>query len=146
MSSKTKIVVLHMKEIIYTAIFLLLGIILLILLAIMFIPSKKNTAKQQYVPGIYTSSVQLNNTDFEIEVLVDSSHINAIRFTNLDESVETMYPLMQPTIEYISEQIYDSQSLENIKYSSESPYTSQVILKAIENALKKAEPSAPLMS
>ena len=137
MSSKTKIVVLHMKEIIYTAIFVLLGIILLILLAIMFIPSKESPAKQQYISGIYTSSVQLNNTDFEVEVLVDSSHINAIRFTNLDESVETMYPLMQPTIEYIAEQIYDSQSLDNIKYSSESPYTSQIILKAIENALEK---------
>ena len=126
-----------MKEIIYTAIFVLLGIILLILLAIMFLPNKENHSKQPYSPGIYTSSVKLNNTDFEIEVLVDSSHINAIRFTNLDESVETMYPLMQPTIEYIAEQIYDTQSLENIKHSSESPYTSQVILKAIENALEK---------
>ena len=141
MSSKTKIVVLHMKEIIYTATFVLLGIILIILLAIMFLPNKEKQTTQQYVPGIYTSSVQLNNTDFEVEVLVDSSHINAIRFTNLDESVETMYPLMQPTIEYIAEQIYDTQSLENIKYSSESPYTSQVILKAIENALKKGRQS-----
>ena len=137
MSSKTKIVVLHMKEIIYTAIFALLGIILIILLAIMFLPNKENHSNQQYIPGIYSSTVRLNNTDFEVEVLVDSSHINAIRFTNLDESVETMYPLMQPTIEYIAEQIYDSQSLENIKHSSESPYTSQVILKAIENALEK---------
>ena len=141
MSSKTKIVVLHMKEIIYTAIFVLLGIILIILLAIMFIPNKEKQTKQPYIPGIYTSSVQLNNTDFEVEVLVDSSHINAIRFTNLDESVETMYPLMQPTIEYIAEQIYDTQSLDNIKYSSESPYTSQIILKAIDNALKKGRQS-----
>ena len=138
MSSRTKIVVLHMKEIIYTAIFVLLGIILIILLAIMFFPNNKPQSKQQYIPGIYTSTVQLNNTDFEIEVSVDSSHINAIRFTNLDESVETMYPLMQPTIEYIAEQIYDTQSLEDVKYSSESPYTSQVILSAIDKALAKS--------
>lgn len=32
MSSKTKIVVLHMKEVIYTAIFLVLAILLLVLL------------------------------------------------------------------------------------------------------------------
>ncbi len=141
MSSRTKIVVLHMKEIIYTAIFALLGIILIIVLAIMFFPKEPNTSKQQYIPGIYTSSVRLNNTDFEIEVLVDSSHINAIRFTNLDESVETMYPLMQPTIEYIANQIYDKQSLENVKYSSESPYTSQLILNAIDDALEKGRQS-----
>lgn len=141
MSSKTKIVVLHMKEIIYTAVFALLGILLIILLAFMFSPKQKDTVntKQRYVPGIYTSTITLNNTTLEVEVAVDSSHINAIRFTNLDESVATMYPLAQPTIEYIAEQIYETQSLENISYSEDSPYTSQVILNAIEDALKKAE-------
>lgn len=41
MSSKTKIVVLRMKEIIYTAIFIGLGIILVTLLFIMFRPKKE---------------------------------------------------------------------------------------------------------
>ena len=41
MSSKTKIVVLRMKEIIYTAIFIGLGIILVTLLFIMFRPEKE---------------------------------------------------------------------------------------------------------
>ena len=41
MSSKTKIVVLHMKEIIYTTIFIVLGILLLLLLFFMFLPEKK---------------------------------------------------------------------------------------------------------
>lgn len=141
MSSKTRIVVLHMKEIIYTAVFALLGILLIILLAFMFFPKQKNSMnnEQRYVPGIYTSTITLNNTALEVEVSVDSSHINAIRFTNLDESVATMYPLAQPTIEYIAEQIYKTQSLENIAYSNDSPYTSQVILNAIEDALEKGK-------
>ena len=141
MSSKTKIIVLHMKEIIYTAIFVFLGILLIILLAFMFSPkpSNANNSKAHYVPGVYTSTFSLNNTNLEIEVVVDDSHINAIRFSNLNESVTTMYPLMQPTIEFLSEQICDTQSLENISYNAESPYTSQVILNAIEEALKKAE-------
>ena len=139
MSSKTKIIVLHMKEIIYTAIFILLGILLIILLAIMFSPkkTKETNSEPRYIPGIYTSTLSLNNSDLEVEVLVDSSHINAIRFTNLDESMETLYPLMQPTIEYIAEQIYEAQSFEKIEYNEESPYTSQVILKAIEEAVEK---------
>ena len=143
MSSKTKIVVLHMKEIIYTAIFILLGILLIILLAFMFSPKQKHTVSSNahYVPGIYTSTFTLNNTVMELEVVVDESHINAIRFTNLNESVTTMYPLMQPTIEHIAEQIYESQSLENISYNEESPYTSQVIINAVKDALKKAEDS-----
>lgn len=143
MSSKTKIVVLHMKEIIYTTIFVVLGILLLILLAFMFFPKgeKQTISEPKYVPGIYTSTVTINNTDLEVEVSVDNSHINAIRFSNLDESIATMYPLVQPAIESIAEQIYETQSLENITYSEDSAYTSQVILNAIKNALEKAEVS-----
>ena len=141
MSSKTKIVVLHMKEIIYTTVFVVLGILLLILLGFMFFlkGEKSNSQNIKYVPGIYTSTISMNNTNLEIEVSVDSSHINAIRFSNLDESVTTMYPLMQPAIESIAQQIYETQSLENISHSEENPYTSQVILNAIKEAIKKAE-------
>ena len=141
MSSKTKIVVLHMKEIIYTTVFVVLGILLIILLAFMFFPkSEKRTSEQaKYVPGVYTSTVNINNTNLELEVSVDNSYMKAIRFNNLDESVTTMYPLVQPAIESIADQVYETQSLENISYSQENAYTSQVIINAIEDALKKAE-------
>ena len=140
MSSRTKIVVLHMKEIIYTAIFAVLAIILALLLLFMFSPSKKESSltEKKYTPGVYTSSLTLNNTALEVEVTVDESHINSIRFSNLDESVTTMYPLIQPTIEEIAEQVYEAQSLEEIRHSSDNPYTSQSILNAIETALEKA--------
>lgn len=141
MGSKTRIVVLHMKEIIYTAVFVLLGILLIILLAFMFFPKQKDNAnlEKKYVPGIYTSTMTLNSTNLEVEVVLDEAHINAIRFNNIDESVTTMYPLVQPTIEYIAEQIYETQSLENITHSDDSPYTSQVILNAIEEAIDKGK-------
>ena len=136
MSSKTKIVVLHMKEVIYTVVFVVLGILLILLLTFMFLPNdeKHTSKKQEYMPGVYTSTV----TSLEVEVAVDSSHINSIRFSNLDETVATMYPLIQPAIENIAEQVYDSQSLENISFPEDNPYTSQVIINAIDDALKKA--------
>ena len=49
-----------------------------------------------------------------------------------------MFPLIQPAIEDIAEQIYDTQSLENITLSGQSPYTSQVILDAIAETVEKA--------
>ena len=58
MSSKTKIVVLHMKEIIYTVLFICLGILLVALLTFMFHPKNKETSSSKstsYQPGIYTS-------------------------------------------------------------------------------------------
>ena len=141
MSSRTKIVVLHMKEIIYTAIFAALGILLVILLFIMFRPEKDTAGAdtgKQYTPGIYTSSLTLNNTNLEVEVSVDESRINSIRFSNLDETVTAMYPLIQPAIEDIAEQIYDSQTLDDIALPEDTPYTSQIILDAIRDAVEKA--------
>lgn len=139
MSSKTKIVVLHMKEIIYTGIFLVLGILLVFLLFFMF-QSKEviTTSSTLYQPGIYTSTITLSNASLEVEVTVDESSITSIRFSNLDETVTASYPLIEPAMEEIVEQIYESQSLENITYSSDTQYTSQVIIDAIESAVAKS--------
>ena len=58
MSSKTKIVVLHLKELIYTGIFVVLGILFLILMIVMFLPktaAKETSASANtaaYVPGV----------------------------------------------------------------------------------------------
>ena len=143
MSSKTKIIVLHMREIIYTVVFAVLALILILLLFFMFGPKteEKKTSGQTYTPGTYSSSLTLNNTDLEVEVTVDSSKINSIRFTNLSESVTAMYPLIQPTLEEIADQVYEKQSLENISYSKDNPYTSQIIINAIQEALEKAAAS-----
>ena len=130
-----------MKEIIYTAVFAVLAIVLILLLMFMFLPKNKEsrTNEEKYMPGVYTYTVTLNNTALEVEVTVDEARINSIRFSNLDETVAAMFPLIQPAIEDIAEQVYKNQSLENIQYSEDNPYTSQIIITAIEDALKKAE-------
>ena len=140
MSSKTKIVVLHMKEIIYTVIFAVLAIILILLLIFMFRPEHRSASKDNriYTPGIYTSDITLNNTALEVEVTVDESHINSIRFANLDETVTTMFPLLQPAMESIADQIIDTQSLEGLSYPEDTPYTSQVLVETIQKTLEKA--------
>ena len=141
MGSRTKIIVLHMKEIIYTAVFAALGILLIILLFIMFRPENKEDgadARRQYTPGIYTSTLTLNNTNLEVEVSVDESRINSIRFSNLDETVAAMFPLVQPAIEDIAEQVCETQSLDDVTLSDEAPYTSQIMLDTIKEAVSNA--------
>ena len=69
---------------------------------------------------------------------MDADHINAIRFTNLNETVSAMYPLMQPALNDLGEQIVKKQSLDDISYSQDRQYTSMVLLEAIQNALNKA--------
>lgn len=141
MSSKTKIVVLRMKEILYTAVFIGLGILLVILLLIMFRPEKTSPASSGqalYIPGVYSASLTLGFQKASVTVTVDSDQITSVSFSPLSESVTTMYPLMQPSLEHLTKQICSSQSLEHITYPDESRYTSQILLHAIETALHKA--------
>ena len=143
MSSKTKIVVLRMKELIYTAIFAGLGILLIILLVYMFAPGKRSRdtadTADLYVPGVYTSSIMLNGSAVDIAVTVEKDAIASIQMVNVSETIETMYPLMEPALNDLAGQICEKQSLENITYAEDNKYTSQVLLEAITSALRKAE-------
>ena len=141
MSVKTKIVVLHMKELIYTIVFVILAVLLISLFVFMFGQEKKDnsTETMKYTPGKYTSSIMFNDNTIDVEVVVDENRINSISLVNLDESVATMYPLMQPALDNISLQIYDKQSLEGLDYGTENQYTSTVLINAIKEALGKAQ-------
>lgn len=143
MERKTKIVVLHVKELIYTGIFVCLGIVLILLLIFMFLPQKDKDipTASQYVAGVYSTSILLNGNTIDVEVTVDNDHINSIQFINLSESITTMFPLLQPALDNIAQQVYDHQSLENITYPEENKYTSTLLLEAIETSLEKAAKS-----
>ncbi|MCD8109641.1 MAG: hypothetical protein LUE14_06020 [Clostridiales bacterium] len=141
MSSKTRIIVLHMKEVIYTAIFIVLAIVLIFLLVFMFGSDRKNQDAQEtaiYNAGVYTSSIQLDGQTLDVQVVVDEDHINSVSLVNLDETIATMYPLLQDSMDTISQQIYEDQSTENISYTVENQYTATILLDAVESALDKA--------
>lgn len=153
MGAKTKIMVFRMRELIYTGIFITLAIILVILMIVMFRPKSASApgtsasetqgsaavSQAKYIPGVYTTPVSLSGNALDVEVTVDSDHINSIRLVNLSDTVTTMYPLVQPALEELSEQICGAQSTEGITYSEDSRYTSQVLLEAIESALSAAQ-------
>lgn len=142
MSAKTKIVVLQLKELIYTGIFILLGIFLILLLVFMFLPDKEegtiSEPVMKYVAGVYQTSIMLNNNAIDLEVVLDSDTISSIRIVPLDESVAAMYPLVEPALDSIAGQIYVNQSLDNITYDSEQQFTSMLLISAIEDCLDKA--------
>ena len=131
MSSKTKIVVLHMKELLYTGLFAVLGILLVVLLFVLFLPgdsgdtppsgtqtpvpesSMQSTSAETaslYIPGVYNTELILNDQTVNVEVIVDSKTIASLQLVNLSEAIETMYPLLQPTFESLTEQILEKQS------------------------------------
>ena len=141
MSAKTKIVVLHTKEVIYTVLFVVLAIVLAVLLFLMFGKDKKTTSfsgsPAKYHAGIYKSPITLDNNTFDVEVTVEHE-ITSISMTNLSEATTAMYPLMEPALESLANQIYATQSTKDLTYAEENKYTSMLLLDAINSALDKA--------
>ena len=157
MSTSPKIVVLKTREILYTLILLFLAILLIVCLVLMFAPQKdasetatvpsessdseaSRTAASAaaYIPGIYTAPVTLGNDTMNVEVTVDTNEIQSIRLVNLSEATAASYPLVSPSLEEISAQILEKQSLEGISCPAENRYTAQLLLLAISEALATA--------
>ena len=89
--------------------------------------------------GVYTSSILFHDSTLDVQVIVDENRINSISLVNLNETVTTMYPLVEPALEEVSDQIIKTQSVENISYQADNQYTTIMLLNAVENALEKAE-------
>ena len=87
-----------------------------------------------FIPLLLHSEMKIWNWKF----LISDTSINSIRISNLSETVTAMYPLLQPSLENLADQICKSQSLDHLTLSSDSPYTSQLLLNTIRDALKKA--------
>ncbi|MBB5265721.1 uncharacterized protein with FMN-binding domain [Catenibacillus scindens] len=149
MKSKTHIVVVRMKEIIYTILFLVFAVILILLLIFMFggnnkssvLPSVNTSAT--YIPGVYTSSLVLNNNGVDVCVAVDSEHINGAWLVWLEDSVATMYPLLETCMADIQTQLSGNVPLEEITFDSSSQYTGQLLIQAVDQALDKAQNTSP---
>lgn len=139
MNKSTKIVVLRGRELMYTGIFVILGVILVLLLILMFFPKsskEENTAK--YNPGIYTSTLTLGDSTLNVEVTVDENHIKQVNLVNIDESITTMYPLLTPTLEEINAKLSTTENLDDLG-TSQNQYTNILLIQSIKNAAKKAE-------
>ena len=124
--------VFHLRELIYTLVFILLGIILIISLVIMFYNRGNKQEKEEntgvYEPGVYTSCVTLNGNP-----------INSITVDNVSNTITTMYPLVEPAFNDIANQIVTNQSLENIKFDDNSKYTYTILYNAILDTIEKGK-------
>ena len=172
MSANTKIVVLRRKELLYTGIFAALGVLFVILLLMLLLPGKAadtsgapdspdDTATAEmpdnvadvstgavadtgntYIPGIYTTELILGNETVNVEVIVSDHAITSVSLADPSETLTTMYPLLESTMESLNDQLCEMQDPEQITYSAETRYTSLVLLEAVKASLEKAKPKA----
>ena len=141
--SRTRIVILQMREIIYTAVFVGLGILLLIRLFFMFWPDGKDENKEQadngktavYEAGVYSKQMTVGDSVINLQVVLDEEQVKSVEMINLDDTVSAMYPLMKPSVESISNQLASGVSLDEVVLSDEGQYTEKMILNEVDSVL-----------
>ena len=144
MGANTKIFVFKAKELIYTAIFVLLGILFLLLLIFMLLPNrgkaKTTEPAMDYIAGIYSSSIHLGGSTLDVKVTVTDEKVTSISLSGLNDTVSAMYPLLEQTVNDINQQLETAGSIEDLTFNSESQYTNTLIKQAVQNAISKAKP------
>ena len=84
----------------------------------------------------------LGNETVNVEVIVNDQAITSVSLADPDETLITMYPLLEPTMESLNDQLCELQDPEQVTYSAETRYTSLVLLEAVKASLEKAKPKA----
>lgn len=152
--SKAKITVFKLKDLLLTAVLVFSGIaILLLIVALVSLKNESTpnltghsvnndstqTSAPLYYPGVYTTTMEVNDTIIHMELVCDENHINSVRLINLDEAVETMYPLLNPALEDLELQLSLDVPVEELEFTEGSTYTQTLLVEAITQALDKAE-------
>ncbi|MCL2573378.1 MAG: FMN-binding protein [Defluviitaleaceae bacterium] len=136
---KSRFVVLQMKDIVRTGIFVVIGLVLLIALIWAIMPRSSNTdmGARNFIPGTYTSYIIIHNRPIGVLVTVDENKIIDITLSEMAESQEVFYPLIRPTMATLSQEVISKQST-NIEGPADAAVTSRILLDAINNALAQA--------
>lgn len=155
--SSTKLIVLKSKELIYTTILVALVVTFVVIMIYMFRhkDSSKDAAKGSsksvtasaeaerrtdihYAPGTYQAVMNLGENSLTLLVTVDENYITDVTFKQLNETVTTMYPLLETALLDINTQLHYVSSVDDITPDSESGYTTLLIVSTIRAALENA--------
>lgn len=144
--AKTRIIVLKLKKLLRIAIPVALILVLFVLLFVLFLSPGDNDNNGEpvtptvatYRAGVYNSVIELNDSFLNLEVVVDTDHINSVRLVNLDEATAAMYPLMEPAAADLNAQLSAGTPLDEVTLSESSKYTQTLLLEGIKSTLEKA--------
>ncbi|MCL2204675.1 MAG: hypothetical protein FWB88_12135 [Defluviitaleaceae bacterium] len=146
--SNPKIFVLQMKDIIRVGIFALLGIALLVLLLVILLPRGRGTAdtheelprpttQARYIPGVYAATIILNDEPVQVRVTVSENEILSIYMTDMAEISQIFFPLFEPRMRDLAEEILRYQSA-YIEPQTDFPVTTGILQRAVIAALQMA--------
>ena len=135
-----KFLVLKFKDIVKTAVFAVIGI--LFFAAVIYFAFGRGDAKPTaYVPGTYSSQIELSEGRMTVEVKVGKNKIKSVSVTNESETIPVFYPLFESASKEIGKKVVKEQSTD-ISLETGSPMTEKMLLEAVEKNLEKARQNA----
>ncbi len=99
----TKFVVIKFRELVKTAVFAILGVVIIIGLIYFFLPKEEQTAV--YNPGTYYAQFTLNGEMAQVEIVVDKNNIKSVSLTDTPETISVFYPLVETTAQELAKEI-----------------------------------------
>ncbi len=140
----TKIVVIQRKQVLFSAVLVVAGILFIAFLIVMMLGKKGDSdsvASQngdaKYQAGVYTKDMEFGESTVSLQVSLDANQVKAVEIVPLNESVTTMYPLMEPAVKTLSDQLASGVAPENIEYGEESRYTQESIMEVVDQVLEE---------
>jgi len=136
-----KIVILKRRQLLLCAILLVIAAVIVLAVSI----GKKNRTDDnisledaRYTPGLYRSDIRLSEYTLNLELAVDRDCIKSVNITNLDEEILSMYPLIEPSLQAVSEQLIGGVAIDAVTISEDSKFTQMMLIEAIGSMLEKA--------
>ncbi len=134
----TKFVVVKAKELVKTAVFAVLGVIIIVGLITFFLNMGKDEDTGLYRDGTYYGEMNVGQETAEIAVTVEDGEIAAISMEDPGETVAAFYPLLETAAEEVGREVVATQSL-TIEVDPENAHSAQLVLNAIAEGLEQAK-------
>lgn len=134
----TKFVVVKAKELIKTAVFAVLGVIILVGLITFFLRMGDEENTGMYRDGTYYGEMELGGEITEIAVEIKNGEIADVSMEKPAEAVAVFYPLLETAAEEVGQAVVATQSL-TVEVEPENAHSAQLILDTIAECLQQAE-------
>lgn len=118
----TRFVVVKMRELLKTALFAVLGVIILVGL-ITFSAYGDGKSAGLYRDGTYEAELPLGQGTASVSVEIRDGRIADVTVTDDAETVSVMYPMVEDAAEEVAQQVVQNQSVENITVADTHTYS-----------------------
>lgn len=134
----TKFVVVKARELIKTAVFAVLGVIIIVGLITFFLHMGDEENTGMYRDGTYYGEMKVGGEVTEIAVEIRDGQIADISMEEPAEAVTVFYPLLETAAEEVGQAVVATQSL-TVEVEPENAHSAQLILDTVAECLEKAE-------